>query len=220
MPAAMTYDSLLEDVRRYIERGSPSDPEVYAQLPKLVGLAERDIAQRLKILGFINVVTDIMVAGTSVYAKPDRWRETTSVNIGLPDASVIPVYNTRKFLFPRAYEYCRTYWPDSNEQDVPEFYADYDYDHWLIVPTPIDEYPWEVTYWQLPPLLDPTNQNNWVTDYAPAALLYGTLLQCAPFLKNDDRIPTWDKMYTETMAGLDGQDLQRIIDRTVTRQEV
>lgn len=220
MPAAMTYDSLLEDLRRYIERGNPSDTEVYAQLPKLIGLAERDIAQKLKILGFINVVTSVMVAGTSTYAKPDRWRETASMNIGLPNADDPLVLNTRKFIYPRAYEYCRRYWPLSTERDVPEFYADYDYNNWLIVPTPVAAYPWEITYWQLPPLLDDTNQTNWTTAYAPGALLYGTLVQAMPFLKNDERKDTWDPMYKEQLQGLDGQDLQRIIDRTATRQEV
>lgn len=219
MPAAMTYDSLLEDLRRYIERGNPSDTEVYTQLPKLIGLCERDIAQKLKILGFINVVTDVMVAGVSVYQKPDRWRETASINIGLPDTAVPPVYNTRKFIHARSYDYCRRYWPTSTERDVPEFYADYDYNHWLIVPTPVAAYPWEAVYWHLPPLLDDTNQTNWVTAYAPGALLYGTLVQAMPFLKNDERKDTWDPMYKEQLSGLDGQDLQRIIDRTTTRQE-
>lgn len=220
MPAAMTYDSLLEDLRAYIERGNPSDTLVYEQLPKLVGLAERDIAQKLKILGFLNIVVSAFVAGVSVYQKPDRWRETADMNIGLANTADPPVYNRRKFIFPRAYAYLRSYWPDSTVRGEPKFYADYDYNHWLVAPTPDYAYPWETAYWQLPPLLDDTNQTNWVTAYAPGALLYGTLVQAMPFLKNDERIGTWDPMYKEQLSGLDGQDLQRILDRTVVRQEV
>lgn len=219
MPAAMTYASLLDDLRSYLERGNITDTQVFAQLPKLIGLAERDIATKLKILGFINVVVDTLVAGTSVYAKPDRWRATTSVNIGLPTDADPLVLNKRKFIYPRALEYCRRYWPDSNLRDVPRFYADYDYNHWLIVPTPVLNYPWEIVFYELPALLDDVNQSNWLTDYMPNALLYGTLLQAAPYLKNDERVGTWQQFYNEQLSANSGQDLQRIIDRTVTRQE-
>lgn len=219
MPAAMTYNSLLDDLKSYLERGNTADTQVFAQLPKLIGLAERDIAAKLKILGLVNVVTDTLVAGTSVYSKPDRWRATTSINIGLPTDADPLVLNKRKFLYPRPLEYARRYWPDSNLRDVPRFYADYDYNHWLIVPTPIAAYPWEIIFWQQPPLLDASNQSNWLTDYMPNALLYGTLLQAAPYLKNDDRVGTWKNFYDEQLAANNGQDLQRIIDRTTSRQE-
>ena len=43
MPVAMTYTSLLNDIRAYLERGATlaTDPTVYEQLPNLVNLAER-----------------------------------------------------------------------------------------------------------------------------------------------------------------------------------
>lgn len=220
MPAAMTYDSLLEDLRRYIERGNPSDTEVYEQLPRLIGLTERDIATKLKILGFVNVVAGLMVAGTSVYLKPDRWRQTTSISIGVTPGATVDDFGTRVQLLPRGLEYARRYWPNPNDRDQPRFYADYDYYHWLVVPTPVASYPWEVIFWELPALLDDTNQTNWLTAYAPNALLYGTLAQAAPFLKNDERLPTWQGFYNDQLQALDGQDLQRILDRTAVRQEV
>lgn len=215
MPASMTYTNLLADLRSYLERGNVSDTEVYAQLPRLVNLAERDIATKLKILGFLVPMTDVMVAGTSVYTKPSRWRETASIRIGV-GASL----EETKWLFPRSYEYCRMYWPDTTERDEPEFYSDYDYNHWLIVPTPVSAYPLEANCWMLPALLDTSNETNWLTDHAPNALLYGTLLQCEPYLKNDTRIPTWKDFYIDQLSSLDGQDLQRIIDRTTNRREV
>ena len=49
--------------------------------------------------------------------------------------------------------------------------------------------------------------------------LYRTLLECTPFLKNDERIPVWQNMYEEQIAGLNGQDIQRIIDRAGVRKE-
>lgn len=213
MPTAMTFTSLQEDVRRYLERGYVDDTTVYEQLPRLINLAERAIATELKFQGFINVVVTSLVAGTSVYDKPDRWRQTVSINFGTGTDN-----NSRTSLFPRSYEYCRYYWPDSTVEDQPEFYADYDYAHWLVVPTPDANYPMEVVYYQQPPLLDDTNETNWLTDYAPNALLYRTLLETVPFLKNDDRIPTWQAMYAQQMQNINTQDLQKIVDRSSTRK--
>jgi len=69
-------------------------------------------------------------------------------------------------------------------------------------------------------LLDATNQTNWTTDFAPNALLHGALLQATPFLKNDERIPTWQGIYDRDIAILEAQDMRRIIDRNVTREAV
>jgi hypothetical protein len=219
MATATTFNSLLADLRKYLERGSVTDPEVFNQLPALINLAERNIARGLKVLGTQNVVISIpptggLVAGVSVYAKPDRWRDTISMCYG-GGLSL----NDRKFLFPRSLEYCRTYWPNSDGREEPEFYADYDYQHWLIVPTPVITRPWEIIYYQQPPLLDTVNQTNWLSDYAPDALLYRSLLECEPFLKNDERMGTWQNMFTSAMGLLDGEDMQRIIDRTTTRMK-
>jgi hypothetical protein len=212
----MTFTTLQEDVRRYLERGATlaSDAVVYEQIPRLINLAERRIARELKIQGFINVVSGSLTTGQSVYDKPDRWRDTVSINIGIGNEN-----NTRKTLFTRDYEYLRTYWPDSTQTDEPIFYSDYDYSHWLIAPTPDEDYPFEVLYYELPPLLDDVVQTNWLTEYAPQLLLYGTLLEATPFLKNDERISVWQNMYDRAAAMLNGEDLAKILDRSAVRKE-
>jgi hypothetical protein len=212
----MTYDSLKQDVRRYLERGASmaTDPTVFEQLPRLITLAERRIATELKIQGFINIVTATLTVGQSVVDKPDRWRDTVSISIGTG-----ATFNTRKPVFARSYEYCRAYWPDSDETAQPLFYADYDFDHWLLAPTPDQEYPIEILYYELPQLLDESVQTNWITEYAPQLLLYATLLEATPFLKNDERIPTWQTMYDRAAAMLNGEDLAKILDRAATRKE-
>lgn len=214
MPEVLTFTSLQEDMRRYLERGALVDTQVYEQLPRLINLAERAIARELKVQGFINVVTSTLTQGTSVYAKPDRWRDTISMNYGTGASQ-----NTREPLYARSYEYCRAYWPDSDEQAAPLFYADYNYTHWLVAPTPDDDYPWEIVYYQQPPLLDASNETNWLTDYAPNALLYRALLEATPFLKNDERIPVWGQMYQQAIASLSTEDVKKITDRAATRQE-
>jgi len=210
----MTFNSLLGDLRAYLERGTSVDLTVFDQLPSLINLAERELANSLKILGFVNNVTDTMTIGKSVIPKPDRWRDTISINFGVGAAQL------RTPLFPRSYEYLRRYWPDEDVTDQPKFYSDYDYFNWLIAPSADFAYPFEVNYWELPALLDSTNQSNWTTDFAPNALLHGSLLQATPFLNNDERISVWREIYDRDVVILEQQDVRRIIDRQVTRESV
>lgn len=216
MPTAMTYNSLLDDLRAYLERGATlaTDPTVYEMLPTLIGMAERRLARELKIQGTVNVVTTALIAGQSVYDKPDRWRETVSMFVGTGAGN-----NTRSEVYPRGYEYIRSYWPNPTTTGTPRFYADYDYSHWLIAPTPASALPMEILYYELPPLLDDSNQTNWFTEYTPNALLYATLLESAPFLKNDERIATWEGFYNRAVAALNGEDIRQISDRGIIRRE-
>lgn len=211
---SMTFTSLKEDLRRYLERGNAADTEVFEQIPSLIDLAQRSIARAIKIQGFLVPYVSQLQSGVSVYDKPARWRETVSMNIGTGTNG-----NSRKFLFPRAYEYSRVYWPDSSERELPLFYSDYDYNHWLIAPTPDADYNWEVMIYQIPPLLSDSVETNWLTDYAPNALLYRSLIEAEPFLKNDSRIQTWQGMYQAELATLDTEDLQNIANRASVRTE-
>ena len=214
MATAMTFETLKQDVRRYLERGSTAanDPLVYEQIPRLINMAERRCARELKVQGFQKVVSTTFVAGQSVYDKPDRWRDTVSINVGMGAGNT-----TRTPIFTRSYEYVRSYWPDESLRGAPKFYADYDYDHWLIAPTPDAAYPAEILYYELPPLLDDTVQSNWLTEYAPNLILYATLLEATPFLKNDERIPVWQSMYDRAAETLNGEDLSKILDRSAQR---
>ena len=209
MAYVMSYDSLLQDLRRYLERGfsAESDPLVYEQLPRLITLGERRIARELKIQGFIRAVQTPLQVGVAVYLKPDRWRDTVSMTVdGQP-------------IFARSYEYCRNYWPDEAETGTPQFYADYDYQHWLITPTPAEAKTLEVVYYEQPRLLGEDFQTNWLTEYAPDVLLYAALIEAAPFLKNDERVQIWQAMYDRAAQAISGEDLKRIMDRSANRSE-
>jgi hypothetical protein len=213
MAYTMTFDSLQVDLRRYLERGFTlaDDPYVYEQLPRLINMAERRIARDLKVQGFIVPVTTTFNQGVATYQKPDRWRDTISMTFN-NGGQLDPIYT-------RSYEYCRNYWPDETQEAPPEFYADYDYTHWLIVPTPDATYTAEILYYELPVLLDDTQQTNWLTEYAPNLLLYGALLEATPFLKNDERITTWQSYYQSAANALNTEDLSKIIDRAAVRTE-
>jgi hypothetical protein len=204
MPEAMTYDSLVEDIKLYAER---SDDPFITQIPRFIMLAENRLATEVKGLGFMKVVNFTLNGPTM--DKPIRWRETKA--IALIDAGDMFA------LFPRSYEYCRSYWPNLSDVAVPEFYADYDYEHFLVVPSPNKVYSGELRYYERPEPLSESNQTNWITQYAPQLLLYASLLEAQPFLKLSDRIAEFQGLYERALKVLKVEDAQRVSDLSANR---
>ena len=200
--SVMTYDSLVENIQSYLER---NDAATLDKIPLFIMLAEQVIASKIKFLGNLTVNTSNMVAGDAIIAKPARWHKTVSMNI--------TVAGEREPVLLRKYEYLRNYSPDPAETGVPKYYADYDYTNWLVAPTPALAYNFEVLYYERVQPLDSSNQTNWFTIYAPQALLYGSLLQAMPFLKNDERLPMWQSQYDAIMTVLAEEDKLRVADR-------
>ena len=83
----------------------------------------------------------------------------------------------------------------------------------MVAPTPDQDYSFEILYYERVQPLDSTNQTNWFTVYAPQALLYGSLLQAMPYLKNDERIPMWQQQYDLIINTLKQEDILRTGDR-------
>ena len=159
----------------------------------------------------MEVVNANMEIGNPVIQKPARWRKTVSMTVTTPAG--------KQPIFLRKLEYLNNYWPDVSATDTPLFYADYDYDHWFIAPTPDAAYLFEaLCYTRLQPL-DSSNQTNWLTQNAPNAMLFGTLKQTAPFLKDDARLALWSGLFDAAMAALKTEDQLRIGDRQAIAQD-
>jgi hypothetical protein len=147
-----------------------------------------------------------MTIANPVLPKPARWRKTVSMTL------YDPTTLTRQPILLRKYEYLRNYWPNPTSTGLPVYYADYDYDNWVVAPTPDSAYVFEVLYYERLEPLSSSVQTNWITRNAPNALLYGTLLQAMPYLKNDQR-QVFQQKYTESLQALKAEDIARVGDR-------
>ena len=199
----MTYDSLTSTVLQYLER---RDAAVVEAIPTFITLCEFEIAQYIKTLGQMEVVDSTMNIGNPVIAKPARWRKTVSMTLS-NEGSKQPI-------LLRKLEYLNAYAQDVTATGIPLYYADYDYEHWIVAPTPNQAYSFEaLCYTRLQPLSS-AYQTNWLTQNAPNAMLFGTLKQTAPFLKNDARLALWKQMFDEALAALKTEDTLRVADRS------
>ncbi len=198
----MTYDSLTLIVLQYLER---SDQATINAIPTFITLAEFEIAQEIKTLGQLQIASATMTSGNPVLQKPSRWRKTVSFNITNTSGVRSPV-------LLRKYEYLTNYSTNNTVTGVPLYYSDTSWDFWYVAPTPDQAYSFEVLYYERIEPLSSLNQTNWLTQNAPNAMLFGTLLQAMPFLKNDQR-QIFQQKYLEAIKSLKDEDVSRVADR-------
>lgn len=195
----MTYALLLQDIQTYAER---SDAPFVAQMPRFVMLAENRISSEVRGLGFLRFVMGNVLQATPIVQKPVRWRETASMQL--------IVGGTRVPLFQRSLSYCRALSPNGAVTAQPQYYADYDYENFLVAPAPDQDYAFELAYHEKPTPLSEANQTNWTTRYAPQLLLYAALLEAQPFLKLGSRTQEFQQLYMQAVASLTAETDRRL----------
>ena len=72
-------------------------------------------------------------------------------------------------------------------------------------------------YYATVPALSSGNTTNWLLTKAPQVYLYGTLLEAAPFLEDDNRIVTWANLYKAAMEDLHKADNRARFGKMIVR---
>lgn len=77
---------------------------------------------------------------------------------------------------------------------IPMFFAR-EAENFIFGPYPDSTYTMKGVYYQSLPALKDSNTTNWFTDNAPDILLFASLCEAEPFMKNDPRIALWESKY-------------------------
>ena len=190
MAEAMTYNSLVQDVKDYAER---DDEPFLTQIPRFIMLAENRMAMEVRGLGYLRIVTSNLISGNPALIKPTRWRETAGIHITINGSESF-------FIKQRAHSYLKVYWPNVDLEAQPEFYSDYGYEHFFFAPTPDQAYPVTIAYFERPTPLSSSDQTSWTTQYFPQGLLFATLMEAQPFLKRPERTAEFQALYDRAVA--------------------
>jgi hypothetical protein len=212
MATTLTYDSLVDDLTGYLDRGSLDSGRVQAAIPRRINDAENAMIADLKLQGYEHTLHDYLAAGTGLLRKPARWKQTLSMHI-VVGAKRMPI-------FARSYEYLRAFWPNEALLGQPAFYADLDKDNWALAATPDSAYPVEVKCYLAPQLLGPETQTNVLTELAPNPLRYRALKEMALYLKKYDLVALFDGEYKNALGAIGQEDNLKIRDRAASRDGV
>lgn len=211
MAFVLTYNNLVTNLLNYLER---DDQATIDAIPTFILFAQTRIARDAKTLFLETYVTNLFTNGSNVLQKPANWLNTITFNVGNGTNN-----NTRNPVILRDYEWCRQYWPDDAATGLPKYYCDYGYNNWLIVPTPDQNYPFELAYEGLPTQLDINNQTNQLTQNAPELLFYACLREAYIFLKDIPNEQISEQLYGNALQAIQSESVFRQTDRYSERNK-
>lgn len=206
----MTFNSLIQAVQDELER---YDTLFVSYIPTFINDAIDQINVDARNIGLEQYIVGFFEPSNPVIAKPDRWRRTITLNYGTSTN-----FNTIVPIQQMTYEFLNAYWPDPTQTGAPLYYSDYGFYNIKVAPTPDLAYPFQLAYMELPSPLGEQVQQNWLTNYAPKLLKYGTLLQAVIWLKDPEQIPIMEDQYQKYLTPFNGQNQLRHIDRQNNRE--
>jgi hypothetical protein len=182
-----TYAGLLSSVAAWLNRD-----DLTATIPDFVALAEADMCQRLRLRAMLARVGTTLDEGYETLPGDClgiRRLTLDGVDLGFAPAGVMAAHST-------AYV-----------GDVPTWYSVIGNQIQVSpVPASTSAGALEMLYYARPPALSDTNQSNVLLAASPAIYLYGSLIQSAPFLGDDQRLQVWVQMYQEACNVLQSAD--------------
>lgn len=94
--------------------------------------------------------------------------------------------------------------------------------HYVIQGSTLTAYPTSdsdivLDYYAKIPALSDSNTSNWLLEKAPEIYLYGTLLESAPFMEDDQRLATWISLYKAAVDELLQADTRGVWAKAVGR---
>ena len=181
--AITTYSELKSAVADFLNRD-----DLTSAIPNFIALAEATLNRRMRAP---EMVTRATVTVDAEYEnRPADWMETIRYQITTNPITVV------EFVTPEEAIIQKTKFSTSG---VPIFFSTVgtQFQH---IPAPDTSYTGELMYYARIAGLSDSNTSNWLLTANPDIYLYATLIQSAPYLKEDERISVWAGIYDRLMA--------------------
>lgn len=187
-----SYSDLQTTIAGYLARS-----DLTTQIPDFIRLAETRLRRDLRIRQMLKSVTTQTVAADSTVELPSDFLEVRDfVVVGNP---VVPL----NYYSPSAFNRNTRSWESGKPKDYTVLATDFQ-----LSPIPDSNYTVKLFYFAAPTFLSDSNTSNAFLANTPDALLYGALLEAAPYLMDDARINTWGTMFDRAMASITRSDEQ------------
>jgi len=176
-----TYSDLTTAIADWLARG-----DLTARIPDFIAFAESKLNRTLRVRQMDQRSTttiDTTSTDPQFISLPDDFQVMRSITLSSVDWRPRLDYMANASLDDE-----RT--RRGNGTGMPKFFTIIG-DEIELCPSPDADYTLEMIYRKYIPALSVSNQTNWLLDLAPDLYVYSTLLQAAPYLKDDARIPAW-----------------------------
>jgi hypothetical protein len=172
--------------------------DLTAQIPDFIALCESRNNKRIRTREMEAVAT--LTSATNVFTLPTDYIEAVRVlsNVN-PIRALQPITLDLAAKFPTA---SYPYW--------------YTIKGNTLTTNPSNTTSITLDYFQTIPALS-SSATNWLLTKAPDVYLWGSLLQSAPFLEDDNRIVTWGNLYEAAVTELMKADQRAVYGKTIAR---
>jgi hypothetical protein len=184
-----TYSELKTAVANWLNRS-----DLTAYIPDFIRLAEERIYSDLRVRAMETALNSTISNG--VIAVPNDYIELKYAYI---DGS--PVQRLTKKDEAFIYEK----YPTRAAGGKPQYIAR-EIDNFIFGPYPDFSYVVKGGYYKRLDALSDSNTTNWFLTNNPSLLLFGSLAEAEPFLKNDERIAIWEQKYLDTKNRIQKED--------------
>jgi hypothetical protein len=100
-------------------------------------------------------------------------------------------------------DFVQTYNPDASVTGVPKYYAQFDYENFILAPTPNAGYTVDIHYLYRPASLTAGAESGttWLSENAEITLLYGALIEAYTYMKGEpDLLNVYNTRFAESLA--------------------
>jgi hypothetical protein len=198
----MNYAQLVTALQDYTE---DNDPTFVANIPTFVQNAEERIYNTVQLPALRKNSTSNVTPGNKYMNTPTDYLSVFSFAVVDPQGNYV-------YLLDKDVNFIRSAYPAPTDAGLPRYYALWDQDTFIFGPTPDQGYQVELHYFYYPESIV-TAGTSWLGDNFESALFYGSLIEAATFMKEEqDVIQQYTTRYLDALALLkqlgDGKNRQ------------
>lgn len=183
----MNYSQLVAEIQSYTENQFET-----ADINTFIKEAEQRIYNSVQFPAIRRNKTGTTTVNNKYLTCPSDWLATFSL-------AVIDASGNYKYLLDKDVNFIRASYPAPTSTGLPEYYALFDQNTFILGPTPDSNYSVELHYYYYPESIVTAN-NTWLGDNFDSALLYGSLLEAYTYMKGEaDVLAQYQKRYDEAM---------------------
>jgi len=189
-----TYTTLKTAIQDYLES---TESSFVTNLPTFITTTEERILKNVQLDDFRKNQVGNFTASGPYLECPTDYLSPFSM-------AVIDSSSNYNFLLLKQVSFIRDYTPNASTTGQPKYYAEFDNNTFVVAPTPDSAYEVELHYYYRPSSLTTTtgSETTWLSENAPNAMLYGSLVEACTYLKNYESIPVYESKFQEALLGL------------------
>ena len=187
-----TYASLKTAIQDFAEN---TETSFVTHLPDFIQAAEDRIFKLVDLEVFRKNAPSALTSSDPYLSVPSDYLSAFSLSITNDSA--------KEFLLQKDVNYLQEYNPNPATTGTPRYYAFFDVDNFILAPTPDSNYPVELHYYYRPASLTAgaDSGTTWLSDNAPNALLYGSLVEAYIYMKGEqDVLGMYEKQFQEALS--------------------